>query len=367
VRVPVRVAAWSAAVVSAAVVVSGQAPPASADRAAAPAAAWRAVFRVATTPSSIGGVTAIGPRNAWAAGSVGSGFGRLAVWHWDGSRWRRVSVPGLPASVTGGVIRASSGTNVWLFGQDEATNKPIVRRWDGKSWHIVPAPPDSASTPVVLGRANVWTHGSTSCVHNLRHCLTTMNHWNGRAWSQTSIPVFVDDMSGKPGSMWVIGEFGGDPSPPPTPGRPEAFRWTGHAWRKVTSMPSPLSFFTATISVASPRSVWVNAALARAGKRGPGYLLHWNGRRWRKIVAPASLTTFGPVTGDGSGGAWAGPRAHWTGRRWVRVKFGRSLGNLRSFEDMTRIPDSASLLFAGETAPSPSSRAFRGVIARIVR
>lgn len=168
----------------------------------------------------------------------------------------------------------------------------------------------------------------------------------------------------KAGSIWVVGEFGGDPSPPATPGRPEAFRWTGHAWRKVTSMPGPLSFFPAAISVASPRSVWVSADLARAGKRGSGYLLHWNGRRWRKIIAPANLPTLGPLTGDGSGGAWAGPFAHWTGRRWVRATFPKSFGNGTFFEDMTRIPGSTSVWGVGAAAPSVSSRTLRGLIAR---
>jgi hypothetical protein len=200
----------------------------------------------------------------------------------------------------------------------------------------------------------------------MKHCHTSVYHWNGRSWSTFTVPTFADGISGTAGNVWICGQFGGDMSPPATPGRPVAYRWTGAAWTKVTSMPGPLSFFPASISVVSRDNVWLGAILNGPAGRQPGYLLHWNGRGWRQINAPASLTTTpdGPVVADGTGGAWFGADAHWTGSHWVNTTPARAFVGtaVPFFEDLARIPGRTALWGAGGVTPTRTSRAANSLI-----
>lgn len=327
------------------------------------AARWRAAFLSSGSETkALSTVAAISPKDAWVAGAARQGSHESPlVLRWNGSRWRSVRVPGI-AGAEFLDVAASSGSNVWLSGPNLDTGKSVVRRWDGRRWHSIPPPPESA-VRVVLGPADAWAEGTILCVHSRKHCRTALEHWNGRSWSRFTIPTFVDQISGSAsGNVWAVGEFGGDPSPPATPGRPVAFRWNGKSWRAVTSMPHPLSFLPARIAVASPRNVWITAR--KATSSSPVYALHWNGTRWRRITAPARLNTSGPLQPEGRG-VWLGPDAHWTGKRWINTTPGHFFagGQLVNLFGMALIPGTQSIWAVGQARRNNTALTSHALIA----
>ena len=54
----------------------------------------------------------------------------------------------------------------------------------------------------------------------------------------------------------------------------------------------------------SPRDVWAVGAGNCQDERGPFYLLHFNGARWRLVAQSASYGEPLGVAPDGSGGLW---------------------------------------------------------------
>ena len=66
----------------------------------------------------------------------------------------------------------------------------------------------------------------------------------------------------------------------------------------------------------SASDVWIGGMTVNGGR---GYAMHWNGRTWRALTAPASLTAGTDVVPDGHGGVWLGSWAHWNGHAWVNT------------------------------------------------
>lgn len=350
----VRAALRAVAVAGIVAVAAGPGAPAFAEPGGAgerATAHWQVAFRSFSSHSNeLETVAAISPGDAWAAGFTTATGSHVnpPVLHWDRARWRPVLVPGTSGTNFADVA-ASSSDDVWISAANLDLGTDVVRRWDGQRWHSVPPPPGNGMVRVVLGPTDAWAEGPQFCVRNMKHCHTLLAHWNGQSWSQFMVPTFVDQMSGSAsGNVWVVGEFGGDPTPPAIPGRPVSFRWDGKSWQPVTSMPHPLSFFPASIAVTSPRNVWLSAQLATSSGPGPGYALHWNGRRWHQITAPAKLHTFGPVLPDGSG-AWLGADAHWTGTQWINTTPGPSFagGRPAGIDGMALVPGTASIWGVG--------------------
>src|SRR5215469_14613875 len=139
-------------------------------------------------------------------------------------------------------------------------------------------------------------------------------------------------------------------------GNVTAYRWNGARWILV-SMPHPRIDFDPGIGMSSDRDVWLGAGitLPHSGGQQVGFAMHWTGRRWQRLTAPASLSDFGPVLPDGLGGVWLGPMAHWTGRSWVGVTVSVPSGISWSFDDMAKVPGTSSYWGAGLLIASSGS------------
>jgi hypothetical protein len=102
---------------------------------------------------------------------------------------------------------------------------------------------------------------------------------------------------------------------------PAAARWAGGQWRPWP-LPAHLSGFIGDASAASSRDIW-------AVSYSSGYVLHWNGTRWRvakswhqhdvltgvTALSPTNVWVFGTTTTGTRGlGTW-----HFTGRGWARA------------------------------------------------
>jgi hypothetical protein len=159
-------------------------------------------------------------------------------------------------------IAASSFDDAWAVGerlvptrvgagdglQDRAY--PLIEHWDGSTWTVVPVP---AADP---------------------------NHAGGSLYAVT---VFAPD------DAWAVGRL-------EDPEVPLAEHWDGVNWTAAPVPPltdSPNNQLRALVDVAgdSASDAW---ALALLGKRNGAYanaILHWNGKAWTHVAAPAVPNT----------------------------------------------------------------------------
>jgi hypothetical protein len=80
--------------------------------------------------------------NAWAVGNSGD---RALILHWNGKTWATVAAPS-PAgaqSVTLAGVTAVSASAAWAVGEADfahGVRKPLMERWTGSKWKLVPIP-----------------------------------------------------------------------------------------------------------------------------------------------------------------------------------------------------------------------------------
>lgn len=154
--------------------------------AAAPGAVpvpWKKSFEsISARTNLLESVTAPGSRDAWAVGLRYHGqipVRRPYVLHWNGTRWRPVTLLKAGPLVAANVV-ASSPTNVWVFGDlNGSSGAPEAVRWDGAAWHVIPIPaPGSSNDPVVLGPSDAWIFGGQTKCSTAAACDAVL-HWDG--------------------------------------------------------------------------------------------------------------------------------------------------------------------------------------------
>jgi hypothetical protein len=139
-------------------------------------------------------VSASSASDAWAVGFTktvsAAGRNPLAV-HWNGSNWTIVATPTLTGgskSTLNGVV-ALSPTNAWAVGRGR-NGAALAEHWNGTAWATVqvPTPAGAASSQLsgisALSPSDMWAAGSvTTVVGTTVQTRTLVEHWNGTAWS----------------------------------------------------------------------------------------------------------------------------------------------------------------------------------------
>jgi hypothetical protein len=111
---------------------------------------WRVLFRAHQTLTQ---TAAIGPRDAWAAGSSSSG---LYAVHWNGSAWRQVTVPG-GRGFQPYQVAATNSSNVWIIGAVLKTDQPEALIDSSGTWHAMTLPAGTVTYGVtVLSSTDAW-------------------------------------------------------------------------------------------------------------------------------------------------------------------------------------------------------------------
>jgi hypothetical protein len=249
----------------------------------------------------LAGVTAISPRNAWAAGSAGN---KSLIEHWNGTAWRRVPSPSpLGLSFLSGVS-AASADDVWAVG---GLNRTLIVHWNGIRWRQVPSP--SPGPGAILNRVDVisardaWAAGSSGLGMFILH-------WNGTAWRRARTPAagsgagLIGISGASPRSVWAVGATGGllavgarqagfaapaasTARPAPAAGaapaaEPLILHWNGVAWRRI-SIPVPADGgMLIGVYAASGRNAWAVGCTKTFGNiNARPLVLHWNGTAWK--------------------------------------------------------------------------------------
>lgn len=135
-------------------------------------------------------------------------------------------------------IDALSATNIWAVGSSDAAGEPLVMRYNGTRWRIVPTPDKGSITELfdvtVVGPRNAWAVGYYLPAGG-GHTKTLIEHWNGTRWT-------------------IV------PSPNPISGSDN---------------------FLKGVDAVSANDVWAVGSNGRPGNKT--IILHWNGTRWATV------------------------------------------------------------------------------------
>ncbi|MGJ6968237.1 hypothetical protein ACSDR0_40650 [Streptosporangium sp. G11] len=300
-------------------------------------------------------VVATAPGEAWAVGTDGESVGRHggSLQRWDGRVWRSTRPPeGLwyPKVVSG-----TSATNVWIFDRDAD-----AWRWDGHRWSGRGRPPWPRSVvvedAVVAGPADVWVAGTQNVGTRSSPSWRPLPlaRWSPSGWSEVSSPSpYISRLSAAaPDDLWALA--GGDLGDVSV-----IEHWDGRRWRAVHTPPSLSGAkveFRDVVAM-SAREVWVAGSVLWPGRRQAALLMRWDGGRWNLAGGvPAGATSFGSVAPDGHGGVWLGASnyayddhrilLHFDGRSWTYEKAPR-INNAPAVFDMAKVPGGDQVLAVG--------------------
>lgn len=223
----------------------------------------------------------------------------------------------------------------WAVGQ---SNAPLIERWRGSSWHMVPAqaPPGSSAVGLTgvaaVSGSSAWTVGYYVTGSSFRPLI---EHWNGSKWSiQTSASpgsshTLTSVAASSATDVWAVG------------GGLFIEHWNGSAWRR-SKAPSPAGATSAGLAgvvARSPSNAWAVGSYYKqvgAGQAEQTLILHWNGRAWKiqKTPNPGGSTAntangLSSVTATSAKNAWAvgnffdygasqyrALMLHWNGTAW---------------------------------------------------
>jgi hypothetical protein len=307
-------------------------------------------------------ISAVSPNDVWAVGSnTNVPMDTLAA-HWDGTGWTVVPSPnvgtndnilyGVGSLRSRGPSSAGSGQAVWgvgSYGTGSTGSKPLIVRWDGTAWQLLPSP-DPGSGPgqgalhavFVIARDDVWAVGSYSTDDAQGNVIagqswTLIEHWDGTRWSIVPSPspgTASNNLSAVAAvsysDIWAVGSYEQQQAEPIGAGKTLILHWDGSAWTQV-STPNVQTWMSGLSGVAarSADDVWA-VGWVNGGEHVDPLTMHWDGKQWSIISSPASashnggsLTAVAILSANdvwGVGGDNLTPLLmHWDGKVWSNV------------------------------------------------
>jgi hypothetical protein len=214
------------------------------------------------------GVKALSTSDVWAVGShnvPGSlAFSTLTM-RWNGSVWSVVPSPDTANFENHlNAIDGTSASDLWAVGHtqngDYSVKEPLILRWDGSAWRIVPSPTAldaSLEGVVALASNDVWAVGSKFSLTQFWHVPFAL-HWDGERWSNVDVPSptaqggrLFGIAALSPTKVYAVGQAPNIPS--------LVMRWNGTAWSTETAPTTGTVWDAAAIG---PGTVWA------VGQRG---------------------------------------------------------------------------------------------------
>lgn len=240
----------------------------------------------------------------WAAGYYWSGDAyQPLILRRTGEAWTLADAPTPGPSVTSHLygVDCPSVSECWAVGYQWTGEvyEPLVLRWDGESWSIVPAPAAASDLDYrylygveCTGPSECWAVGFDSTVGTGRQALVL--RWDGAAWSQATIGTPVEMRGTTLVSMscvaaddcWAAGYRNGTFAD-----RTLTVHWDGAAWSVVAS-PSTADdqrSLLSHVSCLSATDCWAVGTYSTSVNRT--LALRWNGERWTIVPTPNATPT----------------------------------------------------------------------------
>ena len=297
--------------------------------------------------------------------------------HWDGSTWSIVPSPVLSGAtdVFLSGVSCTSSTSCFAVGASSSSpatflqfvGTPLVERWDGSTWSIVPSSGPSDALEAELLGVSCVSASSCYAVGDFQAPAiggALLEHWNGANWSVVPnpdssfarksgsgrrLPVgFARARSSKPQQ---IGEFSSSPGLQGVSCTSDANcfavgnsftgalveRWNGTAWSNVTT-PTPRNSLGADLgSVACTSPTDCSAVGTQGAVESSGNVIdiadaplqeHWDGSAFTIVPGPGNAP-FSELSGVACGSPTecfaVGDSAFvqlWNGSKWSLAPFG---------------------------------------------
>jgi hypothetical protein len=261
----------------------------------APRPAWQMATSVhygpADNASGYSAVIAPAKDDAWAFGGTNpGGTSSPAAERWDGKRWHAWS---LPAGLSGFIVAAaaSSPGDVWAVGGEYALH------WNGSRWAVAKiwSQAGQPTSVVAASPSDVWVFGSSSFSGEAS---LGAWHYDGRAWTRAAgiADAIYRASAVSPGDIWAITV---------SPRGGSVVHYDGRIWGRDAAAGSALANTQLDdVLAVSARSVWVSGVTPATAADGHLVLVRWNGRCWKRFVAPWAVQQPERFAADGAGGIW---------------------------------------------------------------
>jgi hypothetical protein len=310
---------------------------------------WQIAAKVHYGPSDnasgYSAVIAAAKDDAWIFGGTNPGGPSApAAEHWNGQRWQAWR---LPAGLDGFIVAAaaSSASNVWAVGEGYAL------RWNGARWTVAKSwnQAGGITSVAAISRSDVWVFGSSSFSGGPS---VGAWHYNGRTWARAGgiADTIYRASAVSPGNIWAITV---------SPRGGSVIHYNGGAWSDVPAAHSALANTQLNdVLAASPSNVWVSGTTPANAADGRLVLAHWNGKSWKRFVAPWPVQQTERFATDGAHGIWipvvtgGDSPATWilhlshTGG-WTRTRIAAGRGDGVGVGDLALIPGTMTVWGAG--------------------
>jgi hypothetical protein len=208
--------------------------------------AWSALTVPASIPySAFEHVQEFSATNAWVVGTAPNAADTatdVAAVNWNGSTWTEDTIPVTgTGNLTVNAISGDSASDIWVAGETATrgytggTRTSVLLHYNGSAWSQVTVPDSSGLLDVdALSPTDAWAIAADGSVLS----------WNGSAWSVVTTLELSNDAAIaalSPADVWVA-QLGG------------VSHYNGTAWT-TTSLPSGVNVLTAHATV-SPGDVW---------------------------------------------------------------------------------------------------------------
>lgn len=294
--------------------------------------------------SGYSAVIAIGKNAAWAFGGTNPGGASTpAAERWNGTRWVASALPG---GLHGFIVAAaaSAPNNVWAAGDG------YVLRWNGAKWSVakVWSTGDQVTSLAAISPTNVWVFGSSS--FSGQSSLGTW-HYNGHRWAPVAAAAGIYRASAAAANdIWAITI---------SPRGGSVVHFNGTAFADVRAADAVLAQTQLSdVLAVSRHNVWVSGTTPVNAAVGHLVLAHWNGKCWRRFIAPWPVQQSERFATDGAGGVWipvvtgGNSSATWIlhlsrDGDWTRSQIAAARGSGVGVGDLALVPGTTTLWGTG--------------------
>ena len=263
----------------------------------------------------------------------GVGAGALTM-HLNGTTWSVVpsAQPADAKSVTLYGVAALASNEVWAVGGRQADPdqlpQPVVERWDGAAWHLVssaPLPQGAPSGAILTAVARIPGTNQLWAVGQLNQYLTyapphpLIERWDGTAWQIVPSPALPSDAMGGAWSgvvalsatnAWAVGRYA---LKNPMDWHPLIGHWDGTRWQIVVANPDAYGELdsvaaTGATDVRAAGSLLTGSGASSGNGRRVPLIEQWNGTAWHVMASPepsGAMSGSLSIASDGAGNYWA--------------------------------------------------------------